>query len=575
MTQRYGEVFLPEGEGTSEGTSTAGASTVVSGSEAVFETPPKPPVDPAAASGRRLATPAGVGNGVVRCPSCGSSQGAAADDGTSFVCAHCRHEWRAADLDRAMGLSEHISGLQGPTHATAATNITSDDPLMAVACDGCGAEVVIDTERSLRAACPWCRHELSLSDAVPSGMVPDGILPFSVSKAQAWQSVQAAARRRWWFASKGFRQGLAVENLKRVYLPYMTVDVRANVRMDGFGEVELARSSAGETTTYQARRYAVMRQVEVEVDDLIVETGSATASSGAAAATTNILGAILPFDVKNAVRFDARVLEEDATVQRRELDSSDAGPVAAGHVLAIAREAARESVSQYDRYVQWEAEQARIEGTRWVSMLLPVWLYSHVEHERGGDTAHFIAVNGRTGATSSSIPMDRRRLALVSLGPTMLLLSPFFLIGLASLFLMRDPIFSLMFLLVPVPFVVAPAWIIRFVIKRRYRNAEARYEPEKVVARESAVVAGSDLEVGDVTSTSAGVPWPNSMFAHLRARHCVYFAATVASGSRLGPPPISTHEPYQADLLEHGIRGIPAQLTPPSVPRLIDEPSPQ
>jgi hypothetical protein len=65
--------------------------------------------------------------------------------------------------------------------------------------------------------------------------------------------------------------------------------------------------------------------------------------------------------------------------------------------------------------VRWEAERLEVRGTRWVSMYLPVWLYSYYHEENGRGMVHYIAVNGRTGETMGSVPVARGRLLLAAL----------------------------------------------------------------------------------------------------------------------------------------------------------------
>jgi len=48
-------------------------------------------------------------------------------------------------------------------------------------------------------------------------------------------------------------------------------------------------------------------------------------------------------------------------------------------------------------------------------MYLPVWLYSYFEPRRGGGLLHYIAVNGRTGETMGSVPVQQWKLVLAAL----------------------------------------------------------------------------------------------------------------------------------------------------------------
>ncbi|WP_278259288.1 hypothetical protein [Nocardioides convexus] len=63
------------------------------------------------------------------------------------------------------------------------------------------------------------------------------------------------------------------------------------------------------------------------------------------------------------------------------------------------------SLGRFDRGVRWEQEKVDVGGSRWVSMYLPVWLYSYRQESNG--MLHYIAVNARTGETMGSIPVSQ------------------------------------------------------------------------------------------------------------------------------------------------------------------------
>ena len=54
-------------------------------------------------------------------------------------------------------------------------------------------------------------------------------------------------------------------------------------------------------------------------------------------------------------------------------------------------------------------------GTRWVAMYLPVWLYSYHQPGSDGGMLHYIAVNGRTGKTMGSVPVQQWKLITAAL----------------------------------------------------------------------------------------------------------------------------------------------------------------
>lgn len=385
--------------------------------------PPTPP-DPSGAlplpvhdpnAPQIIATPKGAADGVNRCGRCGASEVTYNAATMMFMCEFCRFEWQGESIDAAMKLSEGISELKGTVMSTAAVDIQQEDALITLHCDGCGSDVVIDTDKNLRARCHWCKHELSLNNQVPNGAVPDGILPFSVTKEQAMTNIRQFVEQRKSFAKVEFSSTFKPENVMGVYLPHMTVDGNIAARLDGVGEVLEARVRVGDNrTAYRVRRFSLMRTFRVAIDDVVVSSSFDKVNIRSEISTNNIINAILPFDVKNIMRFNSNYLGDQYTSERRDMDISQAESYAGDHFLTIARASASPTITGYDRGVRWEAEQVQIEGSRWTSVLLPVWLYGFVETKDGAAITHYIAVNGRSGETMGSVPINTGKAALVS-----------------------------------------------------------------------------------------------------------------------------------------------------------------
>jgi hypothetical protein len=201
-----------------------------------------------------------------------------------------------------------------------------------------------------------------------------------------------------------------------VYLPYMIVDSKASADVAGKGEIETRRYSRGtgnnKTTYYDADVYAVDRHVDFTVDDLALESSRERGNLDTNTNTNNIINTILPFDTKNAVKWNASYLR-GCTSEKRDLNVAQLQPRLADQLLSIARAQVEPSVKRYGRGVRWEQEGLVVHGTRWVSMYLPVWLYSYQQPD--SHMLHYIAVNGRTGETMGSVPVQQWKLILTAL----------------------------------------------------------------------------------------------------------------------------------------------------------------
>ncbi len=360
-----------------------------------------------------------LSDGVNRCPKCGSTEVRHRPGSDRLICLYCRNEWAATRVEEAFGLGVGIADLLGTQIASGASDIAADAAsLRSFKCGGCGAEVVINTDTAMTARCHWCRHVLGVNEQIDNGAVPDAVLPFHIKQADAVARIRQFVDKRRLFALKAFKDEFTPDNVVGVYLPYMVVDARGSADAAGIGEIETRRYTREEgknkVTYYDADVWQVQRHVDFTVDDLPLESSATRGNLDTSTNTHNVINTILPFDTKNAVQWNASYLM-GYTSEKRDRDVLHLMPRVHDQMLSIARSRLLPSVQGYDRGVRWERERIDVKGTRWVSMYLPVWLYSYQQPGPGGGLLHYIAVNGRTGETMGSVPVQQWKLLLAAL----------------------------------------------------------------------------------------------------------------------------------------------------------------
>jgi len=358
-------------------------------------------------------------DGLNRCPKCGSTDVRLKLGTDVLVCQFCRNEWHGTRAEEAFGLGDGLDQLRGTVIASGARDIQADTAsLMSFKCTGCGAEVTINTESTMTARCHWCRHVFGVNEQVANGAVPDAVLPFRISKEDAVARIRQFVDKRRLFALKAFKDQFTPENVVGVYLPYMIVDSNVSASVAGRGEIKTREYTRGtgdkKQTYYDADVYQVERHVDFTVDDLTLESSAERGNLDARANTNNIINTILPFDTKNALKWNASFLT-GFTSEKRNLDVEKLRPRLEDQLLSIARAEVEDSVRRYTRGVRWEKERLDVHGTRWVSMYLPVWLYSYHQPGKNGGMLHYIAVNGRTGETMGSVPVQQWKMLLAAL----------------------------------------------------------------------------------------------------------------------------------------------------------------
>ena len=358
-------------------------------------------------------------DGLNRCPKCGATDIRQKPGSDLLICQYCRNQWHGERVEEQFGFGTGIEELKGRVMASGARNIQADAAsLMSFKCTGCGADVTVNTQNAMTARCHWCRHVFGINEQVANGAVPDAVLPFHIGKDDAVARIRQFVDKRRLFALKAFKQEFTPENVVGVYLPYMVIDGNVSADLAGYAQVETRRYTRGsgdkKTTYYDADVYQVQRHVDFTVDDLTLESSTERGNLDNRVNTNNIINTILPFDTKNAVKWNASYLA-GFTSEKRDRDVEHLHARLEDQLLSIARAQVKASVAQFDRGVRWEQESLAVHGTRWVSMYLPIWLYSYHQPGSKGGLLHYIAVNGRTGETMGSVPVQKWKLLLAAL----------------------------------------------------------------------------------------------------------------------------------------------------------------
>lgn len=364
-------------------------------------------------------------HGLDKCPKCGSSEIFYDIETEALVCSFCRFSWNKDLAESKFGFDGAIRNLKG-TKIGSGADVISDESTITIKCQGCAAEVIIQSDNNVSARCHWCRQTLSLNSRVPNGAVPDMVLPFSVNKLKAVSNITEFVDERKGFALKKFKDEFVPENVVGVYMPYMVID--ANLTAEFTGEAEIltrkytVRVGTGDNARnedrYDADVYKIARRFDAHIDDLITESNSERRDFTGVVNTNNVINAILPFDVKNSVTYSSKYLT-GFTSEKRNMDVQNMGVDVHEQLLSVTRERATGLSRQYDRGVKWETEGADIHGSQWVAVYVPVWLYSYYvpnSSKPGDGVVHYIAVNGRTGQTMGSVPISYPKLWAATMG---------------------------------------------------------------------------------------------------------------------------------------------------------------
>ena len=263
-------------------------------------------------------TDAGLKDGQTKCPQCGATDISLNSKKGVLRCNFCRHEFEPEKLEV---METDITNLEGEIMGSGTQDIAKNaENIVTMKCSSCGAEVVIDTSEQAGARCHWCRNSLSVNNQIPNGSIPDVVLPFKLTKAEAQKQIEEFVGKRKMFAHPKFKEEFTTNNIMGVYFPYMVVDVNSHASFTGKGEHEVRRYSRGDgnnrTTYYDADLYDVEREFDLTIEGLTVESSADKLDRKSSNKTNNVINAIMPFDIENCVKWDANYIKGYSSEKR-------------------------------------------------------------------------------------------------------------------------------------------------------------------------------------------------------------------------------------------------------------------
>lgn len=424
-------------------------------------------------------------NGQQFCPNCGATQIYFNSNIGKLFCPYCDSVFEGKKIKKA-----DVSKIEGTIIGSGAQKINENyNNIVTLRCNGCGAEVIVDTNETTHSRCHWCRGILSINERIPNGAVPDVILPFKVKKEEAKQHIDKFVMSRTFFALPRFKKEYKIENVMGVYLPYMLVDANTLCDFDGEGEKCVRQYGSGKTKRYDASVYKIKRKFNMTIEDLTIETSKDKLDKDKKNKTNNIINSIMPFDTENCIRFESNYLT-GYTSEKRDTNIEELNYKAETQFHDIARHSLNDSIKDYDRGVRWQKENMDIIGTRWISSYLPVWLYSYYDKRK--KQLHYIAINGRTKELMGSIPINKPLLLFISLIIEIIAV----IISLKILIT-----FEIDKLTLTIAFFLCMSGFIYYrVIFNRYRNQYARHTYEKETKAKVSMLKKEDIYVSMSTN---------------------------------------------------------------------------
>ena len=328
----------------------------------------------------------------------------------SLECNYCGHTNRIANVHdrlRELDLEAALRKLQQAESRV--------QPEQSISCPNCAAQFELDTHIHA-GECPFCGTNVVTETGQNKPIKPEGVLPFSVTSAQARASYQQWLQKRWFAPNALKKYARSDAKLNGVYIPYWTYDSDTVTAYRGQrGEIYYVRQSYttvvnGRTvrktrSVPKIRWYPASGRTSRHFDDVLV---GATKTL-----PRKITDWLAPWDLHALVPYTEDYLAGfSSEVYQVELDEG----------FSIAQQV-MEGVIRGDVRRSIGGDQQRIHSlktdhseTTFKHILLPLWTAGFVFRDK---TYRFV-VNGRTGKVRGERPYSVIKIALAVIAAAIL-----------------------------------------------------------------------------------------------------------------------------------------------------------
>lgn len=325
-----------------------------------------------------------------KCPCCGSALAYGAESG-KLECASCSNIFDLESIE-AMQLDETKGSVKFDRPEETYSEKDAQE-MAAYTCQSCGAELI--TEGTTTATeCPYCGSPTILPERIDSGVKPELVVPFTVTKKKAQEIFDG------YFTGKPllpniFKEGRnRISDMRKLFVPYWLFDC------DAYGNVvynaEKRRTERrGDWEIEKIDHYIVRRSGSMAFENIPVD--------GSEKLDNRITESLEPYDLTAAVPFQPAVLA-GSMADHADVDAENCESRASERVVNTLSDALRDTVTGYT-HVSERTRNIFSEGGKVKPALMPVWLITTEKAEK----TYTFAINGQTGALTCDVPADTKK----------------------------------------------------------------------------------------------------------------------------------------------------------------------
>ena len=326
-----------------------------------------------------------------KCPNCDGGLIFDPESG-SYACEYCLSKFTQEELN---GDSQSAEVVSEPDLSETETEPAQEKGSAVVYhCPSCGAEILTDGTTAAT-FCFYCHNPIVLSGRLEGDYLPDGIIPFKITKEEALEKFHEWIQKKK-FVPKGFYSKSQIEKLSGVYFPYWLYACETDSVMNGTArDVRIWR--VGEIEYTETKIYEIRRAGTVAFRNL--------PKTALQKAQNAMLKGIFPYEFGTLEKFHMGYLS-GFFAEKRDIEKETLKGEIQDAIQKYAQKRVRDTVTGHQSF-SVESQNHKITEEEFQYTLLPVWVLTY--RERGNQVFYF-AMNGQTGEIVGKLPVNHKKL---------------------------------------------------------------------------------------------------------------------------------------------------------------------
>ena len=274
-----------------------------------------------------------------------------------------------------------------------------DEGTTCLTCSSCGAQLIVDNVSAV-SQCPYCGNTSVNPGKVTGTLEPDYVIPFSTTKQQAIDALNQHYKGKV-LLPKPFSDQNHIEEVQGIYVPFWLYSGTSTGEA-GFECTNTRVWSDRDYNYTETSIYHAERSGEIAFDKVPVD--------GSKRMPDDHMDSIEPFDYSKMVKFSTAYLPGFAA-ERYDEDVRDCADRARSRGENSLVDFLQETVNGYQT-VTCTSSTSSSDFEEVSYALLPVWML----HTKWNDEDFLFAMNGQTGKLVGDLPVDKKKLTLISIG---------------------------------------------------------------------------------------------------------------------------------------------------------------